>query len=476
MRKRRNGASKGPKDFKSKKRINENKVPVPVKKIEIEDDEEILSDEVDGIIGERGEFDIDDDIEEEKMNEEDDEEDLEEQETADQKRIRLAKELISKAKGFNKKEEEEEEDDFFLTGGVQRYDDENDAVTRALQLDHKKKVEGVYVPIADNIKKSLEAKKYKIDIFPLKGHTKCATAIELDSTGKFLFSISKDGSLIKWDINEQKKAVLNLGPYDKDTRPVVKELLCASISFDDKYLITGGSDKMVRLWDTRDLKLIDTFKGHKDSVLGVKFKSYSSEFCSVGADRVLKLWDASERAYLETFYGHKSQVNSIDSIGENFVTSGFDRQVVFWKTAEGSQLLFKGGNYSLDSIRSINPKHFVTGSQDGTLALWATNKSKPIYEVDEAHGPSNWMTAVGTLYNTDLVASGSYNDLLNFYKFDAENRTLDKIFELPSNGIVNDIKISAKADIVATCEGDEHRLGRWITSKAKNRIKIYRLK
>jgi len=57
---------------------------------------------------------------------------------------------------------------------------------------------------------------------------------------------------------------------------------------------------MVRLWDTRDLKLIDTFKGHKDSVLGVKFKSYSSEFCSVGADRVLKLWDASERAYLET--------------------------------------------------------------------------------------------------------------------------------------------------------------------------------
>jgi len=98
----------------------------------------------------------------------------------------------------------------------------------------------------------------------------------------------------------------------------------------------------------------------------------------------------------------------------------------------------------LDSIRSINPKHFVTGSQDGTLALWATNKSKPIYEVDEAHGPSNWMTAVvklvlifllmfkGTLYNTDLVASGSYNDLLNFYKFDAENRTLDKIFELPS--------------------------------------------
>ena len=56
-------------------------------------------------------------------------------------------------------------------------------------------------------------------------------------------------------------------------------------------------------------------------------------------------------------------------------------------------MLFKGGDYSLDSIKSINAKHFVTGSQDGTLALWATNKSKPIYEINEAHQDC-WMTAL----------------------------------------------------------------------------------
>jgi len=46
-----------------------------------------------------------------------------------------------------------------------------------------------------------------------------------------------------------------------------------SLSFDDKYLVTGGSDSIVRLWDAKNLQLIDTFKGHKDAIL-VNSKQY----------------------------------------------------------------------------------------------------------------------------------------------------------------------------------------------------------
>ena len=75
-----------------------------------------------------------------------------------------------------------------------------------------------------------------------------------------------------------------------------------SMNFDDRLLITGGNDKTVKLWDARDLKLIETFKGHKDSVYALKFQNYSNQFCSIGADRMLKLWDAAEQAYLDTLY------------------------------------------------------------------------------------------------------------------------------------------------------------------------------
>jgi WD40 repeat protein len=44
-----------------------------------------------------------------------------------------------------------------------------------------------------------------------------------------------------------------------------------SINFDGKYLVTAGKDRMIKLWDARDNKLIDTFKGHRDTITGLKF-------------------------------------------------------------------------------------------------------------------------------------------------------------------------------------------------------------
>ena len=42
---------------------------------------------------------------------------------------------------------------------------------------------------------------------------------------------------------------------------------------------------------------------------------------------------------------------------------------------------------------------------------------------------------------------------------------------------MNDIGVFRKDDgyLVAVAEGEEHRLGRWISKKAKNRIRIFRL-
>ena len=53
-------------------------------------------------------------------------------ETADEKRIRIAKEILTKAKAAKK--EREEKDEFFATEVVQR-DEEEDGINAMLQLD-----------------------------------------------------------------------------------------------------------------------------------------------------------------------------------------------------------------------------------------------------------------------------------------------------------------------------------------------------
>lgn len=98
------------------------------------------------------------------------------------------------------------------------------------------------------------------------------------------------------------------------------------LNFDGKILATSGKDRMIKLWDLNSNKLIDTLKGHRDTVNCLKFARNNNTFLSGSSDRTLKVWDAGERAYIDSYFGHKNAILSLDSIGsEDFVSSGFDR-------------------------------------------------------------------------------------------------------------------------------------------------------
>jgi len=395
----------------------------------------------------------------------------EEDEDVDKARLRMAKTIIEKAKSTRKKKDDD--DDFFT--GVERDDDAREIIE---ELKKEKLHRGILEmkTLADSINDKFEEIDKKPEEITLKGHTKSINCLSLDEFNRILYSGSKDGSIIKWDLEKEKKAILVKDTYfEKDTRTFLKDILCMDLNFDGKYLLTAGNDKLIRMWDTRDMKLIHTFRGHRAAVQGVKFQMFSNNFCSVGCDRTLQLWDGNERAYLENFFGHKADISAIDSISENnMVTCGFDRQAIYWKIEQESQLIFNGGDYSMDAIKALSPNHFVTGSQDGLVSLWTLKNKRALHEIPKSHG-DGWVTALGAIYNSDFFISGSHNGALNAYGINYEEREFKKLFEIPIDGVVNDVKIMRNGSLVAAAISDEYRLGRWITSKAKPRIKVFKI-
>ncbi|NXX58766.1 U3IP2 protein, partial [Scopus umbretta] len=326
----------------------------------------------------------------------------------------------------------------------------------------------------------------------LQGHQLPVTCLVISPDDRFIFSASKDGSLIKckWEVESGKKlCVVPGGKKGTEERHMghASHVLCMAISSDGKYLATGDRNKLIMIWDAATCKRLHIFTGHHDAISGLSFRKGTHQLYSASHDRCIKVWNVAENAYVETLFGHQDVVTGLDSLSrECCVTAGGrDGTVRLWKIPEESQLVFYGHQGSIDCIQLINEEHMVSGADDGSVALWGLTKKKPLALARQAHGMQDaqglqqpyWISAVAALRNSDLLATGSHSASVKLWKCSEGFRKLEPLWDIPLVGFVNSLKFSAAGDFLVAGLGQEHRLGRWWRLKeAKNSICIIPLK
>ena len=84
-----------------------------------------------------------------------------------------------------------------------------------------------------------------------------------------------------------------------------------AVSSDGKTIATGGSDKLVRLWDAITFKEIRSFEGHTKEVLAVAISADCKTLASGGADRAIRTWDVATGAEKQVWHGHELKVLSL---------------------------------------------------------------------------------------------------------------------------------------------------------------------
>nr|XP_039257069.1 U3 small nucleolar RNA-interacting protein 2-like [Styela clava] len=407
---------------------------------------------------------ISSDSEEEKEEnenlKEDSESDLEE--TAQEKKIRLTKQYLEELKELQSQEDNEAAD----------------AVGDKLQEDILEKAGRLQKQVAD---KCIVPKVSDMEV--LRGHKLSVTCIAVSSDGKFLFSTSKDCSIIKWDAVEFKKIKKVSGGHRSDPKIThTAHILCLAISTDGEFLVSGSMDKMIHVWKAETMEHLHRFQGHRGAVSGVAFRLNSHQLFSSSFDRCVKVWDLDAMGYVETLFGHQDLVQACDSLSrERCATAGGrDGSIRIWKIAEESQLVYHGHNGSIDCLKLINEEYFISGADDGSICLWSVMKKKPTTCVKNAHPDSSskspWITAVTALINSDLVATGSSNGAVKIWKCGPKFLTIEHLFDIPVVGFVNSLQFSPTGNKLFIGVGQEHRLGRWWRLKeARNSIIIVSL-
>jgi len=304
-----------------------------------------------------------------------------------------------------------------------------------------------------------------------QGHTEAVQAVAFSADGRRLASGSWDKTVRLWNVTTGQEArrlqvnthlpisavafspdgkilasgsaVLNLWNVatgqalhtlsaDPQAQPTWQSV---AFSPNGQWLVSGDSDKMVRLWDTTTGQLQQTFTGRIDPTHSVAF-SPNGRMLARGGDNVDTLWDlaaghlvrslASLRVFSEVAFSRDS--TTLLSSGHGHV------DILLWDVATGrvrQRLAEKaretpvrdaagrvtstryGDQRVVDAAAlSVNGKWLASGSRDNTVQLWDVTTGQPLLLLS---GHTEGVFAVAFSPDGTVLASGSHDHTIRLW-------------------------------------------------------------
>ena len=317
-------------------------------------------------------------------------------------------------------------------------------------------VQSIFYQAADNIRE-----RYSFN----NNQYNRVNSVAISSDGNYIVSGGSDGTVELWNTTKQSLVHTFEGHQD--------DVNSVAISSNGKYLVSGGSDGTVKLWDTTKQSLVHTFESDRFYVNSVAISSDGKYLVSGGSDGTVKLWDITKQSLVHTFEGHQDDVNSVAiSSDSNYIVSGSeDDTVKLWDIVYQTPVnTFEGNKHSVTSVAiSSDGNYIVSGSEDDTVKLWYTgNQSIRFWDIDNQspvhtfeiresivhtfEGHQSEVTSVAISSDGKYLVSGSEDETVKLWNI--TNQSLVHTFEGNQDN-VDTVAISSDGKYLVSGGGDK---------------------
>lgn len=299
------------------------------------------------------------------------------------------------------------------------------------------------------------------DVALLKGHEEIVLTIDVDWSGHWVATGSKDNTARLWRIDAANNSYSCYAVFTGHAESLGAVCLpktippTSSAARDDPldhppaFLLTGSQDQTVKKWDIprqrqqgsgKSSRALYTRKAHDKDINALDINTPGQLFASASQDKTVKIWDIETGEVQGILKGHRRGVWSVkfappglpliqgeqgQMSGKGVVlTAGVDKTIKLWNLADYACLrTFEGHSHSVLKVAWLNVTteenaakknpQFASAGGDGLVKVWDANVGETECTLDN-HEDRVWALAVHPKTNT--IVSGSGDSTVTFWK------------------------------------------------------------
>ncbi|MEB3220258.1 MAG: NB-ARC domain-containing protein [Nostocales cyanobacterium 94392] len=285
----------------------------------------------------------------------------------------------------------------------------------------------------------------------MAGHFDNVKALAVSHNGKHILSGSSDKNMKLWDLQTGKQ----IHTFEGHEGTIHTVLFIS-----EEQAVSASEDGTLKLWNLKSYECLHTFEGHNCPIYAAAFIRERMQVISGGADGRLKIWDLQNRRCIFNLQAHKNSINDIAVSSEvmSVISASSDKTLKLWNLESGKLIgRFKGHSDQVYSVAILNQKkQIISTSADKTIRLWNLQNYKCIH-IFEGHKGSVY-SVVPNAKQTEFISCSS-------------DKTL-KLWNLENNNYQMTIKDNDWSNTVAFTPNDNNL----ITASDDYTLKIWSLK